>query len=101
MEMIPIIGLLGAMAGLWYGRRRWSGFQWTTDALALLAVAAVTTIAASSVLRALVDRAVFLTQVHEVLLHPGFLAGGGYLGAYAMTILLERLQAVETRSTRS
>ncbi|RAP78622.1 transposase [Paenibacillus montanisoli] len=73
-------------------RRHNAGFvRKCIDGLAVLAYLGFFAIAAKSVARTLMDGAVFMTQVHEVLLSPIFLASGAYLGPYVFCLLIQQL----------
>ncbi|MBO7744744.1 hypothetical protein I8J29_11085 [Paenibacillus sp. MWE-103] len=85
--------LLGTAAGgalLAWLRLKSRGARRLLDVAAVLAYLAFFAEAAHAVMRTLLDDTVFMTQVHEVLLSPLFMAGGGYLGVYALSLLAAR-----------
>lgn len=45
------------------------------------------TIISSTIYEVIRDQIVFMTTVHKILLHPGFLMSGAYLGVYGMFLL--------------
>ena len=62
--------------------------QIVIDSLAVFAYLGLFIEAASSIVKTLLDDTVFMTQVHDVLLHPIFLISGSYLGPYGLCFFL-------------
>ncbi|GGD49611.1 hypothetical protein [Paenibacillus nasutitermitis] len=91
MVVIILAGLI--MGGcLLYCLCKWKReLEKAVDAIAVVAYIGFFSLAARSVIRTLLDHTVFMTQVHEVLMDPVFLACGAYLGPYGLRLLLERL----------
>ncbi|AZN42803.1 transposase [Paenibacillus albus] len=82
--------LLGAVLLIWL-RGKSDGVRMLLDGLAVLAYMGFFVVAASSVARTIWDDTVFMTQVHEVLQSPIFLASGAYLGPYGLALLVRQL----------
>ncbi|ALS29314.1 hypothetical protein IJ21_39280 [Paenibacillus sp. 32O-W] len=78
--------LLGA-AVLAAARIRGGTLRRLIDGAAALALLVVFAAAAVSIYRTVAGDTVFLTQIHELLLNPAFMAGGAYLAVYALSLL--------------
>jgi hypothetical protein len=65
--------------------------EWISDLAGLFSFFVLFAIAAESVLETLLHHTVFMTEVHQFLLNPLFLAGGGYLGPYLLALMTEKV----------
>ncbi|GKU75801.1 hypothetical protein [Paenibacillus sp. L3-i20] len=63
---------------------KWERARQIVDGVACLAMFVFFIIAATAVLRTVLDGTVFMTEVHSVLTEPAFLASGAYLGTYGV-----------------
>ncbi|GGF98895.1 hypothetical protein [Paenibacillus abyssi] len=91
MTVVIMVLLLVSSVSIWWMKRLSGKLTFFLDALGFLALLIVFAIASASIIRTLLDNAVFMTQVHEVLLNPLFIIGGAYLGPYFSALLFKNV----------
>ena len=78
--VIPIVMVIINKKGLWGAL--------FLDGLAILSALIFGNIAATEIYEIIRDNTVFMTNIHRIFLNPLFLLTGGYLGLYAVYMLI-------------
>lgn len=72
-------------------RTYWHKLDFIYLTLALVSLVSFNGSLSTSVFQTLKDQTIFMTTIHQVLLDPFFLIGGGYIGLYAVYLLISQI----------
>ncbi|UVI28665.1 hypothetical protein [Paenibacillus spongiae] len=92
MTVFLTAGLLLGAGFMYWLRGIGRPWQLIVDGVGVIAYIGFTVEISRTVIRVLADDAVFMTQVHEVLLSTLFLLSGAYIGMYGLSRLYESVR---------
>lgn len=88
MRIILVSGSIILPIGMIYLHKRWLRLRDIFNYVAILATLIFGNVTSLSIYKVLIDKTVFMTSIHAILLNPFFLISGAYMGIYVLYRLL-------------
>lgn len=88
MRIMLISGSIILPVVMLYLQKRWLRLRDIFNYVAILATLIFGNVTSLSIYKVLIDKTVFMTSIHAILLNPLFLISGAYMGIYVLYRLL-------------